>query len=269
VSEFVNQPWPDPIEGFVFDLDGTVYRGDTPIESAFLALHQIRDVGIPTVFMTNNATKSREDFATKLTRMGFATEPEQIVNTAYATARHLKENFQQGSKVYVIGAAALSRGIQDAGFVLTDDKADIVVVGLDRQLTYVKLQTAVRLILAGATFIATNPDKLIPDGAELDPGAGTIVAAIDSATRNVTSPFLIGKPENHMPMIALDILGSRPERTVAVGDQVFTDVAAGKGAGMFSVLVETGVPIHAFDEVVPDRVISSMLEIPLGRTVPQ
>lgn len=267
MSGYIERPWPTPIEGFVLDLDGTVYRGDTPIAPAFEALHQIRASGIPAVFMTNNSTKSRSEFAEKLTRMGFETGPEQVVNTAYATARHLAQHFEQGSSVYVVGAAALSRDIEEAGFTLSSHKPDIVVVGLDRQLTYDKLRIAVRSILAGAHFIATNPDKLIPDGPELDPGAGTIVAAVESATRAVTTPILIGKPESHMPLIALDILGSRPDRTVAVGDQIFTDVAAGQRAGMFSVLVETGVPIHAFDEVIPDRVISSLLEIPMGRTV--
>ena len=259
--EFDSRPWPEPIEGFVLDLDGTIYRGDEPIESAFEALHQIRASGVPTVFMTNNSTKSRAEFAAKLTRMGFGAEPEQIVNTAYATARYLAANYDQGRSAYVVGAPALSREIDEAGFVLSSHEPDIVVVGLDRELTYGKLRTAVRAILAGADFVATNPDKLIPDGDELDPGAGTLVAAIESATRNVTTPVVIGKPESHMPLIALELLGSRPARTVAVGDQIFTDVAAGRRAGMFAVLVETGVPVHAFDDVVPDRVISSLLEV--------
>lgn len=267
MSIITAKPWPEPIEGFILDLDGTVYRGNEPIPSAFEALDNIRASGIPIVFMTNNATKARHEFAEKLTRMGFDTDPEHVVNTAYATARYLKENWEPGSTVYVVGAEALSRDIAEAGFTLTDDKPDVVVVGLDRQLTYDKLRTAVRAILNGAHFVATNPDKLIPDGAELDPAAGTIVAAIESATRTVTSPTLIGKPESHMPLIALEILGSRPEHTVVVGDQVFTDVAAGKRAGMFSVLVETGVPVHAFGEVIPDRVISSLLQIPTERTV--
>jgi 4-nitrophenyl phosphatase len=267
VNDFENQPWPEPIEGFVLDLDGTVYRGDVPIESAFEALHQIRASGIPTVFMTNNSTKSRADFAAKLTRMGFTTEAEEIVNTSYATARYLVEHYERGLTAYVLGAPALCREIEEAGFVLSSHKPDIVVIGLDRELTYVKLRTAVRAILAGAHFIATNPDKLIPDGGELDPGAGTLVAAVESATRNVTTPIVIGKPESHMPLIALELLGSRPERTVAVGDQIFTDVAAAQRAGMFGVLVETGVPIHAFEDVIPDRVISSLLEIPLVHPV--
>jgi 4-nitrophenyl phosphatase len=264
VINFENQPWPDPIEGLVLDLDGTIYRGDVPIESAIQALHQFRTSAVPTVFMTNNSTKSRADFAAKLTRMGFAADPEQIVNTAYATARYLVENYEQGLIVYVVGAPALSREIEETGFVLSSHKPDIVVIGLDRELTYVKLRTAVRAILAGAHFIATNPDRLIPEGGELDPGAGTLVAAVEAATRHLTTPEVIGKPESHMPRIALEMLGSRPDRTVAVGDQILTDVAAAQRAGMFGVLVETGVPIHAFEDVIPSRVISSLLEIPVG-----
>lgn len=259
-----NAPWPDPVEGFVLDLDGTVYRGDVPIESALEALHAIRAGGTPTVFMTNNSTSSRAEFAARLTSMGFDTDPGQIVNSAYATARHLAQSYARGSTVYVVGAPALSHDIEAAGFVLSGEQPDIVVVGLDREFTYAKLRTAVRAVLGGAHLVATNPDTLIPDGAELDPGAGALVAAVASAARAV--PVVIGKPETHMPLIALDLLGSRPGHTVAVGDQVLTDVAAGKRAGMFSVLVETGVPVPAsFEDVIPDRVIANLLELPGAR----
>lgn len=259
----MGRSWPDPIEGFIFDLDGTVYRGDVPIPGAIEALRRIRAAETPMIFMTNNSTQSRADFAGKLTTMGFPAEPEQIVNTAYATAVHLKRTYPEGGTAYVLGAPALSLEVEAAGFTSCDCRPDVVVVGLDRELTYGKLRTAVRAILAGAAFVATNPDRLIPDGADLDPGAGTLVAAVAAATRHVTRPTTIGKPEPLMPLMALALLSSRPERTVVVGDQVATDIAAGKRAGMFSVLVETGAPVSHWREVVPDRVISSLIDIPI------
>lgn len=264
VSDLVQQPWPAPIEGFIFDLDGTVYRGDTPIPGAIEALHRIRAVGIPMVFMTNNSTQSRAAFAAKLTSMGFEADAEQVVNTAYATALHLQRTRPQGGTAYVVGAEALSREVEAAGFTVTEREPDVVVVGLDRELTYAKLRTAVHAILGGADFVATNPDRLIPHGADLDPGAGTLVAAVEAATSHVTHPTVIGKPEPLMPLMALSRLRSSPERTVAVGDQVLTDVAAAKRAGMYAVLVETGVPMTQIQEALPDRVISDLAGIPVG-----
>jgi 4-nitrophenyl phosphatase len=263
MSETDFKEWPEQIEGFVLDLDGTLYRGSEPIPGAFEALHLIRESGIPVVFLTNNATRSREQFASKLTGMGFKAEARDIINTAFAAPRLIRESHAAGSAVFVIGARALERSIRKAGFRITDKDPDIVVVGLDRSLTYQKLRTGVRAILAGAAFYATNPDTLIPHGSELDPGAGTIVAAIESATAHVTSPIFIGKPETYMPNMALMLLGSKPENTVAVGDQILTDVSAGKRAGMFSVLVRTGVPLVQTSAIIPDRIIRSLLEIPI------
>jgi len=258
-----NRPWPE-VHALVLDLDGTVYRGDNPIPGAFETLARCRESGIPVRFVTNNSTQSREQFAAKLTRMGHPTEPEQIVNTAHATGRLLADRYPEGTAVYVVGADALAEAVIDAGFVVSDEKAEVVVVGLDRALTYDKLRTAVRLILDGAEFIATNPDRLIPHGADLDPGAGSIMAAVQAATEHVATPLVVGKPEPTLVSLALQSLGTTPENSVMVGDQLRTDVQAGQRAGLFSVLVTTGVPAGGATSVVPDRVIADLTEIPLG-----
>lgn len=257
-----NRPWPD-IHALVLDMDGTVYRGDIPIIGAFETLARCREIGVPVMFVTNNSTMSREEFAAKLTRFGHPTEPEEIVNTAYATGRLLATRHPEGTRVYVVGATALSQAVTDAGFVVSEQDAEVVVVGLDRALTYDKLRTAVRLILDGAEFIATNPDRLIPRGPHLDPGAGTLMAAVEAATAHVTKPFVVGKPEPMLISLALESLGTRPENCVMVGDQLQTDVRAGQRAGLFSVLVTTGVPTGGTASVVADRVITDLSEIPL------
>ena len=258
-----NRPWPD-IHALVLDMDGTVYRGEAPIAGAFEALARWRQNSIPVMFVTNNSTHSREEFAAKLTRMGHQTEAEQIVNTAYATGRLLASRYPEGAAVYVVGAPALSRAVTDAGFVVSEQEADVVVVGLDRAMTYDKLRTAVRLILDGAEFIATNPDPLIPHGPHLDPGAGTLVAAVHAATAHVATPVVVGKPQPMLVSLALEGLGTSPQNSVMVGDQLGTDVCAGQRAGLFSVLVTTGVPpTGAATSVVADRVIADLSEIPV------
>ncbi|MFE4668691.1 HAD-IIA family hydrolase [Streptomyces sp. NPDC056716] len=262
-----DRPWPD-IHALVLDLDGTVYRGDIPLPGAFETLARCRAYGVPVRFVTNNSTQSREEFAAKLTGMGHPTEPEQIVNTAHATGHLLAQRHPAGTRVHVLGAPALSRAITDAGFVVADQDAAVVVVGLDRALTYDKLRTAVRLILDGAEFIATNPDRLIPHGPHLDPGAGTLVAAVEAATAHITKPLVVGKPEPTLVALALRSLGTSPANTVMVGDQLHTDVRAGQRAGLFSVLVTTGVPAAATASVVPDRIIADLSEIPLTAPAP-
>jgi 4-nitrophenyl phosphatase len=262
-----NRPWPES-HALVLDMDGTVYRGDTPIPGAFETLARCRNSGVPVMFVTNNSTRSRMEFAAKLTSMGHPTAPEQIVNTAHATSRLLADRYPEGTKVYVVGAAALSEAVTDAGLVIAEEEAQVVVVGLDRAFTYDKLRTAVRLILDGADFIATNPDRLIPHGPHLDPGAGTLMAAVQAATGHVTTPVVVGKPEPTLVSLALESLGTEPRNTVMVGDQLQTDVQAGQRAGLFSVLVTTGVPTGGVTSVVADRVIADLSEIPVAAPNP-
>jgi 4-nitrophenyl phosphatase len=138
-----------------------------------------------------------------------------------------------------------------------------VVVGLDRAFTYDKLRTAVRLILGGAEFIVTNPDRLIPHGPHLDPAAGTLMAAVEAATAHVTKPVVVGKPEPTLVALALQHLGTSPQHSVMVGDQLQTDVQAGQRAGLYSVLVTTGVPTGRTSSVIADRVIADLSEIPI------
>jgi 4-nitrophenyl phosphatase len=256
------RPWPE-VHGLILDLDGTVYRGDLPLPGAFEALARWRELGIPMVFVTNNATQSRGEFAAKLTRLGCEVGEEQIVNSAHATGQVLRERYPAGTPVYVVGAPALARAVTEAGFEVTDRQARVVVVGLDRAFTYDKLRTAIRLILAGADFIQTNPDRLIPHGDQLDPGAGTLMAAVHAGTAHVTSPVVIGKPESTLITLAMRVLGTQPGTTVMVGDQLETDVQAGQRAGLFSVLVTTGVPRGGGSPIVPDRVIGDLREIPV------
>lgn len=231
------------------------------------ALEQCRNKDIPVVCVTNNSTKSRGEFADKLTWLGHPTRAAQVINSAYATGRLLAERYGRGTAVYVVGAPALSQAIKDAGFVVTDEEAAVVVVGLDRSFTYDKLRTAVRLILAGADFVATNTDRLIPSGPDLDPGAGTLVAAVEEATGHVTAPVVVGKPEIMLMTLALQTLGVRRENTVVVGDQLSTDVQAGQRAGLYSVLITTGVPSGAPSSVVADRVIEDLRQVPLNSPV--
>ncbi len=249
----------DPaIDGVISDLDGVVYRGEAPIDDAVEAFRRWHRAGVPYCFVTNNATRSPEAFAEKLTRLGVRTSPTQVVTSSIATADYLRERWAVGASVFVLGAAALASAVTDAGFTLTDRSPQVVVVGLDRDLTYARLRTAVHAVLAGAVLVGTNGDLRLPvEGGGFDPGAGSILAAVAAATG--VTPVVVGKPQPRMIEMALKRIGTPRDTTVMIGDQVSTDILAGQRAGLRSILVTTGVPRD--DSAIPDRVIDSLLEL--------
>ena len=246
------------IGGVISDLDGVVYRGEAPIADAVEAFRRWHRAGIPYCLVTNNATRSPEDFADKLTRLGVQTSPAQVVTSPIATAGYLRERWAAGTAVFVLGAAALASALTDAGFAVTDRGPRVVVVGLDRDLTYARLRTAVHAVHAGAVLVATNGDLRLPvEGGGFDPGAGSILAAVAAASG--VTPVVVGKPEPRMIEMALQRIGTPRDRTVMIGDQASTDILAGQRAGLRSILVTTGVPRD--DSAIPDRMVDSLLEL--------
>lgn len=247
-----------PIAGVVSDLDGVVYRGDAAIPDAVEAFARWRRAGVPACFVTNNATRTPESFAAKLSGLGVPTEPWQVVTSPVAAAAYLGERWPGGTTAYVVGAPALEAALVEAGHEVTERRPAVVVVGLDRGFTYAKLRTAVRAVRAGAVLVGTNPDLILPVEDGFDPGAGALLAAIASASG--VRPTIVGKPEPRMVEIALGRLGTPPDATVMIGDQAATDIAAGRAAGLRSILVTTGVPGEP-SGVAPDATVDSLLDL--------
>jgi 4-nitrophenyl phosphatase len=255
--------WPE-IEGVVCDLDGVVYRGESPIDDAVTALRAWRARDVPICFVTNNSTHTTDDVVRKLTAFGLPIGSEDVVTSAVTTARLVLGRFGEGAGVYVIGAPSLREAVLAAGLKLTDTAPKAVIMGLARDITHEKLTSAVRAILDGAVLIGTNPDLLLPTPLGFELGAGAMLTAVAAAAR--IRPIVVGKPETHMVELALQRLGTRREATLMVGDQLPTDVQAGKRAGLCAVLVRTGVlPISDSRLLPPNFVVDSLLEIPVAR----
>ncbi|MDB5524003.1 MAG: HAD-superfamily hydrolase, subfamily [Rhizobium sp.] len=250
--------FPD-LAGVISDLDGVVYRGAEPIAEAVEVFRHWHKAGLPYRFVTNNSTKSAEEFASKLRDFGVPAQASDVVTSAQATAELLKARWPEGARVFVMGASSLMEAVAAAGFEISDQKADIVVVGLDRTVTYAKLKTAVRFVLNGAPLIGTNPDLLLPCEDGFEPGAGMLLTAISAASGK--APTVVGKPEPHMIETALARLGTERTRTIMIGDQLDTDIQAGRRAGLFSVLVQTGVPASSRSEIQADLTIASLSEL--------
>ena len=257
-----NTGWPEIIEAVILDLDGTVYRGDAPIPDAIEFIRCAIRAGLGLAFVTNNSTRTRSQIREKLRGMDVDVSELSIINSSWATGAYLSHNFQIGATALVVGEESLRNDIARSGFkVVESGPANIVVVGLDRAITYRTITSATSALLGGAAFVATNADPLLPVGDALTPGAGAIVAAI--ATASGQTPTIVGKPSADMPKLALKYLGTQPSRTILVGDQVDTDVVSGASAGLFTVLVATGVPTAGQGGAGPDRRIASLLDIPL------
>lgn len=245
----------------VFDLDGTIYRGEEAIPGAIETLHRLTAAGVRCGFVSNNSTRLGSDFAARLRRLGFPAADDDVLGSAAATGAYAAARHGAGASAYVVGAPALRESAWAAGLVPTDGQADCVIVGLDQEFSYATLTQAVRQILGGADFIATNPDRLYPMPDGLYPGAGTVVASVAAGVSHLCEPTYVGKP--YLPMLeqALAHLGASPAETLMVGDQISTDIAGGAAAGMITVLVTTGAP-NGPSDVVPDVTLDSLTGIP-------
>ena len=235
----------DNIRGIVADLDGVVWRAYHPLPGV-PDFFQSMNGRIPYAFASNNSSRTVDEYVEKLNGLGIPAEPHQIVSSATATADYLAERYPRGTLMYVIGGPGIKMALQQKGFVLLNApgrRPDLVVVGIDRTLTYAKMQLAVTHIRAGAVFIGTNGDRTFPIPGGYALGAGSILAAIESAT-DIT-PIVIGKPESPMFEVALQRLGTAPAATLMIGDRLETDIMGANRIGMKSALMLSGIAREA------------------------
>ncbi len=222
------------LNGVILDLDGTVYLGSEQVPGASEFVSFLAEKGIKCLFVTNRSNRKPEDVAAHLQEYGIPCEVEHVLTSSQATVQYL----QRGS-AYVIGEEGLTSELMKAGITITDRSPDYVIVSLDRHFSYDKLLIACNLIAGGATFIATNPDKVLKVSTGLNPGTGSIVAAVEAASG--VKPLVIGKPEKLIMEMSLARMGLSAAEVIAVGDNVLTDIPAGAAAGMKTVLLLTGV----------------------------
>jgi len=229
------------MRGFVIDMDGVLWRGETalPGVAEFFSLLQARR--LPFVVATNNATATPGAVCRRLARVGAHIAPEAVFTSAQAAASILARQFPPGTRVLAVGERGLRSALLHAGLRLTRRASDAqaVVVGLDRRVSWNVLSEATLAIHAGAAFVATNADPTFPTERGLLPGAGALVASIQTATGVL--PAVVGKPEPHLFLEALQHLKTAPEETLVVGDRPETDILGGQRAGMRTALMLTGV----------------------------
>jgi NagD protein len=223
--------------GYVFDLDGTIRMSDQLMPGAQAVVEALRRRGSRITFLTNNSDGTRDLFAAELSEMGIAAAPDEIVCTAFVMARYLRAQ-SPGCRCYVIGADPLREELCRAGLSLRDraGEIDYVVLGIDRDFTYHKLQIAFEAIRAGARFVATNPDPYSPSARGDLADIGALIAAIETATEHPLDE-MVGKPNPIILETALDVMSLPREECLMIGDQLATDVLVGQRAGMHTALL--------------------------------
>lgn len=234
----------DAIQAVVFDMDGVIWRGDVALPGVPAMFDFLGERDVPYVFATNNASKSPDMYVEKLGGFGVATERRQIITSAVATSRYLRQRYPEFKTVFVVGTQALIEAMTEQGFAhMEDQTADLVVAGHDPTLTYAKLRTASYHIQGGALFVGTNPDKTFPEPEGYAPGAGSVLAALETATGQ--TPLIIGKPHPPMFEAALQLLGTSASNTLMIGDRLETDIVGANQMDMLTALVLSGISKRA------------------------
>ena len=225
-------------KNYLIDMDGVLVRGNVPIPGAIDFIAQLVTRQARFLILTNNSIYTPPDLQLRLQRSGLDIPDRHIYTSALATARFLQAQ-NPGGTAYVIGEAGLTTALHEIGYLLTDQEPDYVVLGETTAYSFERITRAIRLVAAGARFIATNRDVSGPSETGIVPATGAVAALIASATG--IKPYFIGKPNPLMMRTALNTIDAHSEESVMVGDNMDTDIIAGIESGMETVLVLTGV----------------------------
>jgi 4-nitrophenyl phosphatase len=250
------------LRGLIIDMDGVLWRGDTPLPGLLDFFEVLRRQEIRFVLATNNNTRTPAEFAEKLRRMGVEVDPAAVLTASVATVHYLKAHFPPGSRLYAVAEAPFKALIEAAGFILAERKVAAVVASLDRAITYDMFKRATLLIRAGAEFIGANPDPTYPTEEGLVPGSGMVLAALAATTGR--QPIVMGKPEHWMFDIALERMGLPAAQVASLGDRLETDILGGQRAGLKTILVLSGITtpdMLAASPVRPTWVFSGIEEL--------
>jgi NagD protein len=249
------------IRSWLMDMDGVLVHEETALEGADRFLTALREKDRPFLVLTNNSIYTRRDLAARLLASGIEVPEDAIWTSALATASFLEDQ-RPGGSAFVIGEAGLTTALHQAGYTLTERNPDYVVLGETRTYSFERITHAIRLIVAGARFIATNPDETGPSPDGPLPATGSVAALITRATG--LEPYYVGKPNPLMMRSALNAIEAHSETTAMIGDRMDTDVVAGLEAGLHTILVLSGVATRDAAERFPyrpSRIIDSVADL--------
>jgi NagD protein len=250
-----------PVDSWLTDMDGVLVHEERALPGGADFIAELIATGTRFQVLTNNSIYTPRDLRARLLVGGIDVPEDNIWTSALATATFLDAQ-REGGSAYVIGEAGLTTALHDIGYVLTDRQPDYVVLGETRTYSFEAITRAIRLVLGGARFIATNPDPTGPSADGPLPATGSVAALITRATGVV--PYNVGKPNPLMMRTALNRIDAHSEHTVMIGDRMDTDIVSGLEAGLRTILVLTGSTNAAEVERFPyrpTRVCASIEEV--------
>jgi HAD superfamily hydrolase (TIGR01457 family) len=226
------------VRGFLLDMDGTFYLSDRLLEGALRFIDLLRQQKKDFLFLTNNSSRHRRQYAEKITRLGLPLPEESVLTSGEATALHLREE-HAGARVFLVGTPSLEEEFRQHEFQLVQNDPQLLVLGFDTTLTYQKLWALCDFVRAGIPFIATHPDFNCPTETGYMPDVGAMLAFVKAATGREPD-LVVGKPNRLIVDAAASKMNLQIDRMAMIGDRLYTDIALGKASGILTVLVLSG-----------------------------
>ena len=238
-------------DAFLLDLDGTVYLDETPIGGAVKTLQTLRKMGKKLVFLTNNSSKTEEEYRKKLARIGLLGEGDIVYTSGMATIAYLKENYPNKT-VHLLGTRALKAEFACAGVHLSEESPDVCVLAYDVELTFEKIRKFDAFLKRGAVFLATHPDDVCPSQDLSMPDVGSFMAMFERSSGRMPDR-IIGKPFTDMGEGVAKATGIKKDRLCMIGDRMHTDIRFANKNGMMSILVLSGETTKETMKNFPDK----------------
>ena len=247
---------------YIIDLDGTMYSGGTNIDGARQFIDYLHSKNLPYIFLTNNATRTKKQAKEHMLNLGFKDiKEEDFFTSAMATAQYIAKNYTE-KKCFIVGESGLEEAMKECNLELVQENANFVVVGLDRNATYKKYSEALHNILAGAKFIATNPDRLLANNGTFDIGNGAVIDMLEYASG--VEAVKVGKPYQTILNILLEEKKLKKEDIILLGDNLETDIKLGYDARIETIMVCSGVHTEKDIDrlkVYPTKVVKNLREL--------
>ena len=256
------------IRHVALDMDGTIYMGNSLFPFTIPFLRRLREMGITYSFLTNNPSKSLDDYLLKLHKMGIEATEEEMYTTTVATIDYLKAHYPSARRLFLLGTPSMISQFEKAGYISTadsaDDVPDVVIAAFDMSLVYSRLCRAAWWIAQGLPYIATNPDRVCPTNERaVLVDCGSICRCLEHATGR-RPDITLGKPDPNMLIGIEQQKQLRPEQIAMVGDRIYTDIEMARNAHAFGVLVlsgETTLEVAQAAPHQPDLIVENIGEL--------
>jgi 4-nitrophenyl phosphatase len=226
------------VQGFLLDMDGTFYLDDRLLEGALRFIDLLREQKKEYIFLTNNSSKDRRQYAQKISRLGLPLAEESVLTSGEATALYLREQ-HPGADIFLVGTPSLEDEFRQHGFRLVQKNPQFLVLGFDTTLTYQKLWALCDFVRAGVPYIATHPDFNCPTEKGFMPDVGAMIAFVNAATGRLPD-LVVGKPNRLIVDAAAMKMNLPVSQLAMIGDRLYTDIALGQTSGITTVLVLSG-----------------------------